>query len=104
MAHVTAVLPWYGGARVVVPAARQLGDVAVAAARAAPVEPQRVSGHPVEPDPWRTAGTCDEEVKGEGEDEGGRGGGGGVKKGQLRLDCSTRVDTGGTIVRAAASQ
>lgn len=51
MAHVTAALPGCGGARVVVPAARQLGDVAVAAAGAAPVEPQGVGGHPVEPDP-----------------------------------------------------
>lgn len=57
VAHVTAALPGCGRARVVVPAARQLCDVAVAAAGAAPVEPQRVTGHPVEPDPWRTAGT-----------------------------------------------
>lgn len=51
MAYVTAAVPGCGGARVVVPAARQLGDVTVAAAGAAPEEPQRVTGHPVEPDP-----------------------------------------------------
>lgn len=59
MAYVTAVLSGRGRARVVVPAARQLGDVAVVAAGAAPVEPQRVTGHPVEPDPGGTAGAWD---------------------------------------------
>lgn len=64
VAHVTAALPGCGGARVVVPAAWQLGDVAVTAAGAAPVEPQRVSGHPVEPDAWRTAGTWERSDQG----------------------------------------
>lgn len=37
-------------------AAQQLRDVSVAAARATPVNPQRITVHPVEPDPRRAAG------------------------------------------------
>lgn len=58
---VTAVLPERCSAGVVVAAAQQLCDVAVAAASTAPVHPQRVPGHPVEPDPWRTAVTYQRE-------------------------------------------
>lgn len=57
VANITAVLPGRCSAGVVVAAAQQLCDVAVAAATAAPVHPQRVTGHPVEPDTRRTAGT-----------------------------------------------
>lgn len=55
--HITSVLPRRWAAGVVVAAARQLGDVAVAAASAAPVHPHRVTDHPVEPDTRRATGT-----------------------------------------------
>lgn len=48
--NITAALPGGGGAGVVVPAAHQLCDIAVAAASTAPVHPQRAVGHPIEPD------------------------------------------------------
>lgn len=59
--NITAVLSEIRGAGVVVAASKHLCDVAVAAACTAPVHPQRVTCHPVEPDTRRTAGTYEGE-------------------------------------------
>lgn len=63
VADVTAVLPGRRCAGVVVAAGSHLCDVAVAAAGAAPVHPQRVTVQPVEPDTWWTARTCKGETE-----------------------------------------
>jgi len=55
--NVTAVLPRRRSAGVVVAATHHLCDGAVTAACAAPVNPQGVFGHPVQPDTRRATGT-----------------------------------------------